>query len=192
MTNTPTPERARRWLTGASAGDVHLRREGGSRMQTKGSARTRKVGWMLVAAQFGLIGVCLLPLGPAIGSGQLRPLGVVLLGLAAVVGGLALLAMGRDMQVHPVPGASVPLHTHGIYAFIRHPMYAAVLLACAGVALSSGRILAIAAVLLLAVVLSVKARFEDRLLMARFGWQFAVYAGRVPAIIPQPWRSHAR
>ena len=71
-------------------------------------------------------------------------------------------------------------------------MYAAVLLACLGVTLSSGRVLSIVSLVLLAGVLAAKMRFEDRLLEARFGWQFAVYASRVPALIPAPWRSHAR
>jgi protein-S-isoprenylcysteine O-methyltransferase Ste14 len=155
-------------------------------------SRAHRVGTALVITQFVLIGLCLLPVGPSIGDGQLRPLGLACLALAAVVGGLALAALGRDTRVHPVPGESATLHTHGIYAFIRHPMYAAVLLACLGVVLSTGRILSIVALVALAGVLHVKARFEDHLLEARFGWQFAVYAGRVPAIVPQPWRSHAR
>ncbi len=155
-------------------------------------ATHHQVGWALVAAQFGLIGLCVLPVGPVLGTGQLRPLGPAALALAVVVGGLALLALGADTRVHPVPGESARLRIHGIYAFIRHPMYAAVLLACLGVALSTGRVLSIVSVVVLMAVLHVKARFEDRLLEGRFGSQFAAYAARVPAIIPQPWRSHAR
>jgi protein-S-isoprenylcysteine O-methyltransferase Ste14 len=154
--------------------------------------RHRRIGNLLVAAQFGLIGLCLIPVGPAIGSGQLRPLGLVCLALAAVVGGLALVAMGSDTRVHPVPDARTPLRINGIYAWIRHPMYAAVLLACLGVTLSSGRVLSLLASLALVAVLHVKADFEDRMLQEKFGWQFSVYASRVPALIPQPWRSHSR
>jgi protein-S-isoprenylcysteine O-methyltransferase Ste14 len=154
--------------------------------------RHRRIGNLLVAAQFTLIGLCVLPLGPVIGSGQLRPLGLACLALAAVVGGLALLAMGSDTRVHPVPDAQTPLRMNGIYAWIRHPMYAAVLLACLGVTLSSGRVLSLLSFLALVVVLHVKAQFEDRMLQEKFGWQFSVYASRVPALFPAPWRSHAR
>jgi protein-S-isoprenylcysteine O-methyltransferase Ste14 len=154
--------------------------------------RRRQFGNYLVAAQFGLIGLCLLPVGPTIGSGQGRPLGMACLVLALVIGGLALLALGSDARVHPVPDESAALHTNGIYAFIRHPMYAAVLLACLGVTLSSGRALSLLALIALAGVLHVKAQFEDRLLEQKFGWQFAVYASHVPAVVPQPWRSHRR
>lgn len=154
--------------------------------------RHRRIGNLLVAAQFILIGLCVLPLGPVIGSGQLRPLGLACLALAAVVGGLALLAMGSDTRVHPVPDAQTPLRMNGIYAWIRHPMYAAVLLACLGVTLSTGRVLSLLSFLALVVVLHVKAQFEDRMLQEKFGWQFAVYASRVPAVVPAPWRSRAR
>ena len=151
-----------------------------------------RVGTALVACQFGLILLCLLPVGPVIGSGQLRPLGLICLVLAATVGGLALVSMGSDTKVHPIPDAGAELHTNGIYAWIRHPMYAAVLLACLGVVLSTGRVVSIAAFLALLFVLHVKGRFEDGLLTEMFGAQYTDYAARVPAMIPQPWRSRDR
>ncbi len=170
--------------------DARISAEGRARMQW--TARHRRIGNLLVAAQFGLILLCLLPVGPVVGSGQLRPVGLVCLGLAAVVGGLALLAMGSDTRVHPVPDAATPLRVNGIYAWIRHPMYAAVLTATLGVTLSTGRVLSLLAFAALAVVLHVKADFEDRMLQEKFGWQFSVYASRVPALLPAPWRSRAR
>ncbi len=152
----------------------------------------RRTGTALVLAQFGLILMCLLPVGPVIGSGQLRPLGLVCLVLAALVGGLALAAMGSDTRVHPVPDATATLRTNGIYAWIRHPMYAAVLLACLSVVLSTGRVLAIVAFGALVVVLRAKARFEDRMLGEKFGAPYADYAARVPALIPRLRRSPGR
>jgi protein-S-isoprenylcysteine O-methyltransferase Ste14 len=149
----------------------------------------RRTGTALVLAQFGLILMCLLPVGPVIGSGQLRPLGLVCLVLAALVGGLALAAMGSDTRVHPVPDATATLRTNGIYAWIRHPMYAAVLLACLSVVLSTGRVLAIVAFGALVVVLRAKARFEDRMLGEKYGAPYADYAARVPALIPRLRRS---
>ena len=160
------------------------------------AARRRRAGTALVVAQFALIALCLLPVGPTLfdpASGDpVRIAGLVCMGLAALVGGLAFLALGRDTRVHPAPHAGTRLHTHGIYAVIRHPMYAAVLLACLGATLSTGRLLALLSLLALGVVLHVKAGFEDRLLSEQFGWQFAVYASHVPALVPQPWRSHRR
>lgn len=155
-------------------------------------ARRRRIGDALVAAQFGLLGLGLLPLGPVAGGGQLRPLGLACLGGAGVVGALGLAALGRDTRVHPVPGEQVRLRTSGAYAVIRHPMYAAVGLASLGLALSTGRVVAGAAFVALAGVLRLKAGFEDRLLQERFGAQFEQYAARVPAIVPRPWRSRAQ
>ncbi len=148
-----------------------------------------RTGSLLVIAQFTLIGVCLLPLGPTLWSG-LWALGLISLLLAGAVGVLALVSMGPDTRVHPVPDRQTPLHTHGLYAWIRHPMYLAVLLACLGVTLASGRALALVGLLCLAGVLAVKSRFEDRLLAQKFGTQYIDYAARVPALLPQPWRSH--
>lgn len=151
----------------------------------------RRFGGLLVVGQFALIALCLLPVGPTLGPG-LRPLGLLCLGLAAGVGGLALVALGSDTRVHPAPHGTATLHTHGIYAWIRHPMYTAVLLACSGVTLSTARVLSVVALLCLGVVLTVKRRFEDHLLEQRFGMAFEAYRDRVPALIPRPRRSAAR
>lgn len=185
----------RRTSTGRAPGawsdpDSRFRGEGRSRMEVH--ARRRRVGTLLVGAQFLLVGLCVLPVGPVLGIGPWPALGMAGLVLSAVVGLLALAAMGSDTRVHPVPAEAARLRTNGIYSVIRHPMYAAVLLACAGVTLGSARLLSLIALIALGLVLSAKARFEDRLLSERFGWQFAVYASRVPAVVPRPWRSRMR
>ena len=146
----------------------------------------QRTGSVLVGAQFALIGLCLLPVGPSLW--RLPIVGLLLLVAAAVVGGLALRDMGDDVRVHPVPGADIDLHTSGVYSVVRHPMYSCVLLAALGVTLSSGRVLSLVSLVGLVVVLSVKCRLEDRLLAQRFGASFTEYAARVPALVPAPWR----
>ncbi len=153
--------------------------------------RHQRIGSLLVLAQFGLIGLCLLPIGPTIWTG-LRGWGLLALALAAGVGAWALASLGEDTRVHPVPGEATRLRTHGIYAWVRHPMYLAVLLACLGVTLSTGRLLSLVAWLCLVVVLVGKARFEDGLLRARYGTEHDEYASGVPGLLPAPWRSHRR
>ena len=178
--------------TGAGSRAGSPARTGGRSTPVRREVRAarQRTGNRLIAAQFALIALCLLPVGPTLGSGQLRPLGLAFLLLAGIVGLLALVALGADTRVHPVPHDQAGLRTTGIYAWIRHPMYTAVLLACLGVTLSSGRVLSLVALLVLAGVLRVKSHFEDDLLEERFGWRFAVYASRVPAVLPAPWRSH--
>lgn len=150
-------------------------------------ARRRRIGTLLVAAQFALIGLCLVPAGPVVGDGA-RWLGLASLTAAVAVGALAWRALGADTRVNPVPAASGRLRTSGIYSVIRHPMYAAVLLACLGVTLSGARVLSAVALVVLGVLLHGKARFEDRMLRERFGPQFVAYAAAVPAILPRPRR----
>ncbi len=153
------------------------------------SRRHQAVGTALVVAQFSLAALCLVPVGPRVAALTRPLLGLVLLAAGGSLALLALGALGSSTRVHPVPAEAATLRTRGIYAHIRHPMYAAVLLACSGATLVTGRVVAAVGVVGVAAVLAVKSRFEDRLLAEKYGWQFAAYASRVPAVIPQPWRS---
>lgn len=156
-------------------------------------SRDRMYGNILVAAQFLLLGLCLLPLGPAWGTPTVvRALGLGLLAAGAVVLALGLAALRGSTRVHPIPAADSELRTTGIYAVVRHPMYLSVMLFAAGLTVSSGRLLALLSSMCLLGVLTVKARFEERLLSERFGWEYAAYCARVPAILPQPWRGRYR
>lgn len=146
----------------------------------------RAIGTALVTAQFGLLGLSLLPIGPALAlPGWARAVGLALVGIGLVVGVLGLIGLGRDTRVHPIPAAGSALRTTGIYSVVRHPMYLAVMLCAVGVTVGSGRLLALLASCALAGVLAFKARFEERLLDERFGWEYATYASRVPAVIPR-------
>jgi protein-S-isoprenylcysteine O-methyltransferase Ste14 len=142
-------------------------------------------GWLLVTAQFGLLAV--LVFGPSgdlwTVSGPLRTAGNLLrwAGLAAVVlGGLRL---GRGFSVHPAPTAGAVLRTDGSYRVVRHPIYSGVLLLAAGIAATAGSLLAIVAFAFLVLVLSAKARFEERLLAERFP-DYTAYARRTPRFVP--------
>lgn len=169
----------------------------------KGPPPTRSrqvIGDVLVVVQLGMIGVCLLlgllpasfRLGPVL-DWAVQPLaGLLLMGLAAVLGGLGAVGLRSNLRIHPVPHPLGRLRTQGIYRWIRHPMYAAVLLGCLGAALVHGRLFALLAVAVLACVLMVKGRFEDQLLQEQFGWEFAVYIQRTPAVLPMPWRTLSR
>ena len=180
---------AAHWIRGSA--ESRLRAEGATRREVQ--ATLSRVGSLLVAAQWALIVACLAPAGPRLDlPGWLGSVGIGLVVLGGLVGALALLSMGRRTRVHPVPEPGTRLHTTGIYAFVRHPMYLAVGAACLGAVLISGRVLGLVAAPLLGALLVAKASFEDRLLSRMFGWEFAVYASRVPAILPQPWRSHRR
>lgn len=190
---TPTPNRARsRQSRPTNPRVMGLRSDDLNRMQIPSAARRQQLGTLIVLVQVVLLVACLAPIGPVLGLIVAPAVGWALIGIAALIGALAVLAMGRDLRVTPMPAANGRLHRNGIYAFIRHPMYLALVTGAVGVTLISGRWLAILATIGLIAVLCLKAHIEDVILQRRFGWEFAIYASRVPALIPRPWRSHKR
>jgi protein-S-isoprenylcysteine O-methyltransferase Ste14 len=114
--------------------------------------------------------------------------------LGAVAGGqlLALagaLGLGRQLRPHPQPSAKAVLRTDGVYARVRHPIYTGLLLGAGGVAVLRARREPLLAVAFLAGILQLKARYEERLLQARFGAAYDSYAAQVPRFVPKLWRT---
>jgi protein-S-isoprenylcysteine O-methyltransferase Ste14 len=142
------------------------------------------IGWTLVVLQFVLLVVLvLLPRRPPL------PLPVVVGGLLVAAGVVLGLAAGRRLGAAltptPVPITGAGLRTSGAYRYVRHPIYSAVLLAVLGyvIALGSGWGWAWAA--LIGVFFLVKSRWEDRLLHAEYGDEWAEWAARTGAIVPR-------
>jgi protein-S-isoprenylcysteine O-methyltransferase Ste14 len=100
-----------------------------------------------------------------------------------VIGAAALAAMGRVMRVSPEPKPGGHLVTRGVYRKLRHPMYTAVVLVALGLWLRKPSLaLAIAGVALIALLLA-KARYEERLLAARYP-DYGAYRKRSWGLIP--------
>lgn len=91
--------------------------------------------------------------------------------------------LGRNRTPLPAPRSGSVLITSGIYSLIRHPLYAAMMAMSVGWACfwSSGTALLIAGAFI--VFLHAKARFEERLLCAKFE-DYPDYASRVPRYLP--------
>jgi protein-S-isoprenylcysteine O-methyltransferase Ste14 len=109
---------------------------------------------------------------------------------AALIGGNVLagagaVGLGRSLRPLPQPPSGATLRTDGAYGVVRHPIYAGLLVACAGAAVLRARPEPLAAVGAPAVVLHLKTGYEERLLRARFGTAYDRYAQRVPRIIPR-------
>jgi protein-S-isoprenylcysteine O-methyltransferase Ste14 len=142
--------------------------------------RGRGGAW--VVAQFAVMGA-LLGLGflppdwPDAAQGWLSAAGAV---LAAAGGGIAVWAsrlLGRGLTPFPKPLGAGELVESGPYRVVRHPVYGGGLLFFLGYSLFAG-VLALPATAVLAVVWALKARVEERHLVARYPG-YAAYAERV-------------
>lgn len=88
--------------------------------------------------------------------------------LGLLVFGWALVSLGRsNFTVLPDPRAGNTLSQTGIYRFLRHPMYTAVLLCGAAVSFGAPSIWRWVALGMCFVVLLVKVRYEEGLLTAK-------------------------
>lgn len=134
----------------------------------------------LVAAQLLLIALIAWPSAPL--AITVTGIALLVLGVGAAVAALAVMP-ARTFSVLPEPKSSGELVTRGIYRHVRHPMYLAVLLCGIAAALAYGTTAKWVLLALLAGVLALKIRREERLLLARFP-DYAVYRQRTSAIIP--------
>lgn len=119
-----------------------------------------------------------------VGSAVLRPAGatVVLAGLVLSIAARRTLARNWSKDVALVAGQE--LVTTGVYARLRHPIYAGFLLMAAGTALFLETVGVVLLVALLATFLLVKARREEELLAREFPESYPAYRQRTNAIIP--------
>lgn len=97
-----------------------------------------------------------------------RYLSRVLLFAGLILAAWARISLGRAFQVPPDPKLDVELQTGGIYQVLRHPMYTAVALIAIGLFLARPSIPMAAVGLFLVVVLLLKSRHEERLLLERY------------------------
>ncbi len=167
--------------------------EPGGSAELTADPRRRRTGWMLVVAQFALLGALVAIPVPA----DLRlPAPVVFLGVLLVAAGLVVVvlaasSLGRGLTASPLPNAAAQLRTGGAYRWVRHPIYGGILLGAAGVVVASGSAARLAILAALSVLLVVKARWEERWLRDRFPG-YASYAAGTPRFLPRLGRGAAR
>lgn len=147
----------------------------------------RKIGWLFVAIQAALL--LALILGPT-GSAWPGPSWLQLLGMGLIIAGLgtaaaAALGLGSALTATPVPTRSGQLTTSGLYRFVRHPIYSAVLVITAGLTLRSRSWFALVVAVAIVVFFNAKASWEEARLADHYP-DYARYAARTPRFIPRP------
>ena len=140
----------------------------------------RGEGW--VAAQ-AVVGAAIVVLG-IIGPGWPSSVRVAAaaLGIALVVGGLALASwgiasLGPSLSPFPRPAAGARFLDRGAYGRVRHPIYGGILLGAVGWSLIRSP-LALAASAVLVVILELKSRSEESMLVAAYP-EYSTYRDRV-------------
>ena len=110
------------------------------------------------------------------------------LGLALMIAGAALLArglidLGDNLTPLPYPRDGARLVRSGVYALVRHPLYAGLALTAFGWGLVSASALTLALAALLAAFFDLKARREEAWLRERHA-DYAAYASTTRRFVP--------
>ena len=147
--------------------------------------RDKTRGNLLVAVQFILlIGLVILPTGTLWPYPEWLAISALILMLGGVMVVLfSLVALGKAATATPVPKEGAPLRTTGLYALVRHPIYSGLLAAGLGLALRGGSVWHILVFIALIVLLSLKSRWEERMLMGVHP-EYKSYAARVGRFVP--------
>jgi protein-S-isoprenylcysteine O-methyltransferase Ste14 len=140
-------------------------------------------GWLLVTIQF----VCL---GLLFGNPIVFPVstsGQLIFYLGLLLGLWAIIAMPpASLTIHPNPKTGGRLAFKGPYRFIRHPMYAAVLMVATAQLIDYFGIKNVCCFILLAGALIAKIFMEEKLLLEKYS-SFSAYQQKTKKLIPFMW-----
>ena len=107
--------------------------------------------------------------------------GTFILGTAIAL--MAAIHLGKNLTPLPRPKENAKLIQHGLYRFVRHPIYFGVIMLSLGWGLIQQSTLVWLYVAVIAIFFDIKSRKEERWLVERFS-TYADYQGRVCKLIP--------
>ena len=106
-----------------------------------------------------------------------------LIGAVFVIGGSTRLSDAGSFDVLPKPRTDGSLVESGAYRFVRHPIYAGLIMGGLGLAALRDSVATLLATIALAVILDLKRRREEDWLLDQFP-SYADYRRRVKALVP--------
>lgn len=108
-------------------------------------------------------------------------------GLAVLVLIISIYNLRRSLNIAPQPVIDGKFQNHGIYKYIRHPMYTAVFLIAFGIALNSGSYQKFGVVVLLFIFFRIKTQYEEGLLLEKYpGYkEYMKNTGRYLPVFPK-------
>ncbi len=164
----------------------------------RGTKAAEKREGMLSRLSYGLLagaGVVLmfarrLPWGPLGGRWLPRAAAVDAIGFVVIVAGLAFavwarLHLGRNWSGTITLKVDHELIRSGPYAWVRHPIYAGMVLAMFGTALVNGEWRALLGVALVLAGFLIKSRIEDAWMGQKFGAEYQEYRRRTGGLLPR-------
>jgi protein-S-isoprenylcysteine O-methyltransferase Ste14 len=119
-----------------------------------------------VGLQFSLIAILVIvPITDPIWQfSAARNLSIAIYFLAILIFAFAAQALQPSLRINPIPKPGAPLITYGIYKYLRHPMYLAVMIIATGLLIQKIHLISMIIWIALAVNMFFKARYEDALL----------------------------
>lgn len=144
-------------------------------------------GWWVLAQVPLLLLAFLIPLWGAdaglVPRHHLQWLGIAIVAIAGALIAAAVFGLGKSLTALPHPHDDATLKTEGIYALMRHPIYAAIVFGVVGWSVWQLSIWGLAYSVPVAIFFDRKAADEERRLRARFE-EYEDYARRVRRFIP--------
>lgn len=119
---------------------------------------------------------------PAPSAWEVAGLALILIGFAIAFVAIATLGMSYSSTLVIRKGHR--LVTHGIYRFVRHPIYLGVLTVCIGIPVHTASPIGVVTMAVLLPIFINRIRLEERLLSEEFGEAYESYRGSTNRLIP--------
>src|SRR3954453_3295591 len=170
--------------------DLLVRRVSGRPLAPRHRADRGTFWWIQV---WQVIALAAALLAPSVSTFADLPAGLWPVGAAIAVAGIAVRlwsvsTLGRHFQRVVSVDADQELVVGGPYKWVRHPSYAGVLLAFAGIALAQSNVVSIVAAVTFALIGYVpRIRVEEQAMESRLGDRYRVYAESRARLVPHLW-----